>query len=316
MEEFANWYRHQPKVVHVSTITDTMKRLNKNMHQDDESYYRLPEERNLAAQYLLLYEMSLPFGLDLNNQINVDKSASRMIVTLRGTHTREQRETAGNAEQWLRTNAPAHMFTHSSGLSIIWAHISQRNINSMLGASFGALLLISVILMFALRSFKLGLLSLIPNLAPAFIAFGIWGMTIGRLGLGLSVLAAMTLGIVVDDTVHFMSKYVRARREYHLNPSGAVRYSFNTVGTAMWVTTLALVSGFMVLALSGYKINSDMGLMAAITISLALGLDFLFLPTVLMKVEQKTAKRAKAIKIQPQPALLPDLATEKNADWV
>ncbi|MBW2149898.1 MAG: MMPL family transporter, partial [Deltaproteobacteria bacterium] len=76
VEEFANWYRKQPKVVHVNAITDTMKRLNKNMHGDDKSYYRIPERRDLAAQYLLLYEMSLPFGLDLNNQINVDKSAT------------------------------------------------------------------------------------------------------------------------------------------------------------------------------------------------------------------------------------------------
>jgi predicted RND superfamily exporter protein len=287
VEEFANWYRNQPKVVHVSTITDTMKRLNKNMHGDDESYYRLPRVRDLAAQYLLLYEMSLPFGLDLNNQINVDKSASRMIVTLKDTTTREQREIAGKGEEWLKANAPANMFTPSSGLSVIWAHISERNINSMLGASFGALVFISVILMVALRSFKLGLLSLIPNLLPAFMAFGIWGFTIGRVGLGLSVIVAMTLGIVVDDTVHFMSKYLRARREHHLTPSGAVQYSFNTVGTAMWVTTVALVSGFMVLALSGYKMNSDMGLMAAITIALALALDFLFLPALLMKVDEK-----------------------------
>jgi predicted RND superfamily exporter protein len=287
VEAFAGWYRKQPKVVNVNTITDTMKRLNKNMHGDDESYYRIPEQRDLAAQYLLLYEMSLPFGLDLNNQINVDKSAARMTITLKGTTTRELREIDARAREWLKVNASEKMFTFGSGLSIIWAHISARNINSMLGASFGALVLISIILMFALRSFKLGLLSLIPNLAPAFMAFGVWGLTVGQVGLGLSVIAAMTLGIVVDDTVHFMSKYLRARREHGMDPAGAVRYSFNTVGSAMWITTLALVAGFMVLAFSGYRMNSEMGLMSALTISLALVLDFLFLPTLLMKAEEK-----------------------------
>jgi len=288
VDKFAGWYRQQPKVVNVNTITDTMKRLNKNMHADDESYYRIPKQRDLAAQYLLLYEMSLPFGLDLNNQINVDKSATRMIVTLKNTSTTELREMDEKARAWLRANAPESMFTYGSGLSVIWAHLSQRNINSMLGASFVALVLISAILTLALRSFKLGILSLIPNLAPAFMAYGIWGLTVGQVGLGLSVIAAMTLGIVVDDTVHFMSKYIRARREHNLNPAGAVRYSFDTVGTAMWITTLALVAGFMVLALSGYNMNADMGLLSAITISLALILDFLFLPALLMKVEGKT----------------------------
>jgi len=203
------------------------------------------------------------------------------------TH-RELREMDEKAREWLKANAPENMFTYGSGLSIIWAHISGRNIKSMLGASFGALVLISGILIFALRSLKLGLLSLIPNLAPALTAFGVWGMLVGQVGLGLSVIVALTLGIVVDDTVHFMSKYLRARREHDMNPSGAVQFSFNTVGTAMWVTTVALVAGFLVLTFSGYKMNSELGLMAAITITLALAMDFLLLPTLLMRVEEKT----------------------------
>jgi predicted RND superfamily exporter protein len=288
LEKFARWYRQQPRVVNVNTIAETVKRLNKNMHADDESFYRIPEQRELAAQYLLLYEMSLPFGLDLNNQINVDKSATRMTVILKDTTTKELRQMDQKAREWLKANAPASMFTYGSGLSIIFAHISERNINSMLGASFAALGLISLILIIALRSFKLGVISLIPNVVPAIMAFGLWGMLVGQVGLGLSVVAAMTLGIVVDDTVHFMSKYLRARREHDMNPSAAVRYSFNTVGTALWITTLALVAGFSVLAFSGYRMSSDMGLMTAITITLALALDFLFLPTLLMKVEEKT----------------------------
>jgi predicted RND superfamily exporter protein len=291
LEKFANWYRQQPKVVNVNTIAETIKRLNKNMHADEESFYRIPEQRELVAQYLLLYEMSLPFGLDLNNQINVDKSATRMTVILNDTTTKELRSMDQKAREWLRANAPASMFTYGSGLSIIFAHISERNINSMLGASFGALGLISLILIAALRNFKLGVISLIPNVVPAIMAFGLWGILEGQVGLGLSVVAAMTLGIVVDDTVHFMSKYLRARREHDMNPSAAVRYSFNTVGTALWITTLALVAGFSVLAFSGYRMSSDMGLMTAITITLALALDFLFLPTLLIKVEEKTDEK-------------------------
>ena len=287
VDKFAAWYRRQPKVVNVNTITDIFKRLNRNMHGDDESYYRIPENRELAAQYLLLYEMSLPFGLDLNNQINVDKSATRMIVTMRDSTTRELREMDDRARRWLKANAPEAIFTYGSGLSIIWAHISGRNINSMLGASIGALVLISGILMLALKSVRLGLLSLIPNLFPAFMAFGIWGAVEGQAGLSLSVIVAMTLGIVVDDTIHFMSKYLRARRETGADPPGAIRYSFDTVGTAMWVTTAALVGGFMVLSFSGFKLNSEMGLMTAITITLALLLDFLFLPVLLMKADRE-----------------------------
>ena len=118
------------------------------------------------------------------------------------------------------------------------------------------------------------------------MAFGVWGLFVGQVGLGLSVIVSMTIGIVVDDTVHFLSKYLRARREHDLAPAEAVRYSFNTVGTAMLVTTVVLVAGFMVLTFSGYRLNADMGWMSAITIGLALFMDFLLLPTLLMKLEK------------------------------
>jgi hypothetical protein len=264
-----------------------MKRLNKNMHDDDEAYYTIPEQRDLAAQYLLLYEMSLPFGLDLNREINVDKSAIRIIVRMKEASTKELRQMDDAARNWLAANAPERMYTYGSGMSMMFAYISERNIKSMLGASFGALVLISGILMISLRSVKFGFLSLIPNLAPAIMAFGIWGLSVGQVGLVVSILAALTLGIVVDDTVHFMSKYLRARREYNMTPVDAVQYSFNTVGTAMWVTTIVLVGGFMVLAFSGFELNADMGLMTALTIVLALALDFFFLPTLLLKMEEK-----------------------------
>lgn len=293
LEAFSRWYLSQPAVVHVNSISDIMKRLNKNMHGDDPAYYRIPDDRELAAQYLLLYEMSLPFGLDLNNQINVDKSSSRFTVTMRDTTSQELLAIDARARQWLKQNAQPSMLTYGTGLFIIFAHISERNIQSMLGASFGALILISIIIVFALKSVKLGVVSLVPNLLPAFMAFGIWGMTMGRVGLALSVLVALTLGIVVDDTIHFMSKYLRGRRDYDMSPDRAVRYAFHNVGTAIWVTTTILAAGFMVLAFSGFKINSDMGLMTAMTIVMALILDFFFLPTLLMKVEKKKHEAVK-----------------------
>ena len=287
VDEFAEWYRKQPNVTYVSTFTNTIKALNKNMHNDDPDYYKIPESRELAAQYLLLYEMSVPFGHDLNNQINVDKSATRMIAFLKESTAKDQRAMDAKARQWLSDNAPPHMFTYGSGLSIIWAHISKRNIESMLGASFGALVLISGILIMALKSFRIGFISLIPNLGPAFMSFGVWGMIVGQVGLALSIIVSLTLGIVVDDTIHFLSKYLRARREKNLEPAEAVRYAFNTVGTAMWVTTVALVTGFFILSFSGFTVNAQMGLLSAITISLALLLDFFFLPTLLMKMDKQ-----------------------------
>jgi len=286
VDEFANWYRAQDGVIHVNTFTDIMKRLNMNLHGDDKSYYKLPEERELAAQYLLLYEMSLPYGLDLNNQIDIDKSATRMNVTVENLTSNELMGLELKARDWLKENAPADIAKEGSSPAIMFANLGMRNLLSMLSGSVLALILISFILVAAFKSVRIGLISLLPNLLPAVAAFGVWGLLVGEVGVSLSIVMSMTLGIVVDDTIHFLSKYLRARREKNLSAVDAIRYAYSTVGTALWVTTIVLMAGFSVLALSSFKMNAGMGLLTAITIGLALMLDFLFLaPFILMTKE-------------------------------
>ena len=174
-----------------------------------------------------------------------------------------------------------------TGTTLMFAHIGKRNIISMLLGTSIALVLISIVLIIALRSVKIGLISLIPNLVPAAMGFGLWGLLVGEVGLGLSVVMSMTLGIVVDDTVHFLSKYLRARREENMTSEDAVRYAFKTVGRALFTTTIVLVAGFLVLAMSSFQLNAGMGLLTAIVISFALAVDFLLLPAILMKFEEK-----------------------------
>ena len=286
VEMFSEWLRTQDEVMHVQSITDTFKRLNMNMHADDPAFYRLPASREQAAQYLLLYELSLPYGLDLNDQIGIDKSHTRLIITLENLHTEEMLGIERRMSDWLDNNIADVAYTVASP-SLMFAHIGKRNVTSMLAGTTLALIVISFILILALRSRRIGLISLAPNLIPAGMAFGLWGLMVGQVGLSLSVVAGMTLGIVVDDTVHFLSKYLRARREKGMDEKEAVRYAFNTVGVALWVTSLVLVMGFLVLSQSHFSLNSDMGAMAAITIAIALIMDFLFLPPLLMKLEEK-----------------------------
>jgi len=286
VEAFSTWMRHQPGVRHVRTFTDTMKRLNKNLHGDESSMYRLPRERNLAAQYLLLYEMSLPYGLDLNNQINVDKSSLRVTVTTDVLSTNEILALNKEASAWLEVNAPHIDALPASGTIVMFANISARNARAMLFGTTVALILISFILVAALRSTKIGLVSLIPNLVPAAMGFGLWGIFVGEVGISLAVVMSMTLGIVIDDTVHFLSKYLRARREQGLSSPDAVRYAFRTVGRALLVTSIVLIAGFSILAQSSFSNTSSMGLLTAIVIALAIFADFLFLPPLLMKIEE------------------------------
>jgi len=289
ISDFSDWLRDRPETDHVNTITDVLKRLNKNMHADDPSWYKLPDSQEMSAQYLLLYEMSLPYGLDLNNQLDVDKSSSRIVATFKNMTSNELINVEQDMVAWFAKHAPQYEVDFASP-SLMFAHIGQRNITSMLIGTTLALILISILLGVALKSWRFGLVSLLPNLAPAAIAFGLWGILSAQVGLGLSVVIGMTLGIVVDDTVHFLSKYIHARREKNATAEQAVHYAFDNVGRALWITTFVLVAGFTVLAQSSFKMNAEMGFLTALTIFIALVVDFLFLPPLLILLDKSKHK--------------------------
>ncbi|HDY7491641.1 TPA: MMPL family transporter [Vibrio vulnificus] len=304
--EFTHWLREQPETDHVASLSDIYKRLNKNMHGDDNAYYALPAERELAAQYLLLYEMSLPFGLDLNNQVNVDKSSVKLQLTVKNLGSVELVALEERIYQWFASHAPQYQVVASSP-SLMFAHIGETNMASMLSTLPITLILISALMIFALRSWRLGMICLVPNIAPAVIGFGLWALISGEINLGLSVVVTLTLGIVVDDAVHFLAKYQHARKVGQ-NAEQAVRYAFHTVGRALWITTVVLVAGFSVLAMSQFRLNSDMGQLSAIVIFVALVIDFVLLPSLLMRfdtaeyAQQETTQEPNTTPIQPNQA--------------
>lgn len=283
--DFSAWLRQQPEVDHVATISDTIKRLNKSMNGDNPDFYRLPGDRELTAQYLLMYEMSLPYGLDLNNQLNIDKSSTQVVSTLKNLGSKEYVALEQRALTWFKQHAGQYRLAGSSP-TLMFAHIGETNMDSMIISMVAAMFLISLLLVFALRSVRLGIISLIPNIMPAAVGFGIWALISADINLGLSVVVSMTLGIIVDDTVHFLSKYQRARLDGR-DTEAAVRYAFSSVGRALAITTLVLCVGFSLLAFSAFRMNADMGIATALIIFVALLVDFLFLPAFLLLVDKR-----------------------------
>ncbi len=292
VSKFAEWYRKQPPVRHVSVITDTFRQLNKSMNGDDPAAYRIPESRQLAAQYLLLYELSLPEGLNLNNQIDRSRTATRVTVSAETLSSKEVLELNARAEAWLKENARHVAGVNSTGPAALFAYIGQRNIRAMLIGTMVVLLAISAILLVALRSLRLGLISIVPNLVPAVLGFGVWGLTVGQVSLSLSVVVAMTVGIVVDDTVHFLSKYRRARFEYGQDSEEAVRYAFDTAGRALFTTTVVLVAGFLIFVFSPFVPTAQVGVLTAMIIAFALIADLSLLPALLTAADRRSGKGA------------------------
>ena len=284
VDAFAEWYRAQPEFAHIFSIADIMKRLNKNLHGDDPDYYALPNDPELAAQYLLLYEFSLPVGRDLNNLIDYDRKATRVTVSLKSMSSLEKINLDNRARAWLQQNAPS-LETAATGVSVVGAHSIQRNIEGMLLGTFLAMAIVSLLLFAVFRSIRLGLVSLIPNFIPAAMAIGLWGYLVGEVGVAASVVTAIAFGIIVDDTIHFMTKYTENRKAGKL-PSESVQMAFRSVGRALFITTIVFGLGFMVFGASGMSTNQALGLLVGITVIIALLADFLFLPPLLMLLDE------------------------------
>ena len=284
VDSLSLWLRAQPEVAHVFSIADILKRLNRNLHGEDPSQYRLPENSELAAQYLLLYELSLPVGRDLNNLINVERSSTRLTVVLRSLTTDQKIALDDRTQDWFRKNAP-ELTTPATGVAVVGARSIQRNIEGMLTGTVIAMAIVSLLLLFVFRSVRLGLISLVPNFVPAAMAMGLWGYAVGEVGVAASVVTAIAFGIIVDDTIHFMTKYVGARNS-GLLPSESVQSAFRSVGKALFVTTVVFALGFLVFGASGMSTNQALGLLVGMTVIVALLADFLFLPPLLMAFDR------------------------------
>ena len=144
--------------------------------------------------------------------------------------------------------------------------------------------------MIALRSVRMGIISLIPNIVPTAMAFGVWALLVGEVGFAISVVAGLSIGIIVDDTVHFLSKYNRVRER--MDAKDAVRYAFETVGPAILANTVIVAVGFAMLGLSTFRVTAYMGLLTSMTVLCALVVDFLLLPALLIAFDRAPATAA------------------------
>ncbi|MFT5082336.1 MAG: putative RND superfamily exporter protein [Lentisphaeria bacterium] len=279
---FLEWLELQPEVYSVITFAHTMKNLNRSMHDGDQQWWKLPQNTELSTQYLLLYEMSLPFGFDMGNLVNVDKSASKMIVGLHDLDSKQLIAFDLRLEEWMANHFPPVMQTKAGGASIMFANIWGDAAASNIVGMLIAVVVISIIIAVAMGSFSLGALSLLPNLLPGLMAFGLWGLIDGRIDMGASVVAIITFGIVVDDTIHFISKFQYAFQELKHNAEQSVRYAMSNVAEAISTTTVVLVCGFAILAQSSFTLTGNMGKLTCILLVFALILDLLLLPNLLL----------------------------------
>ena len=147
---------------------------------------------------------------------------------------------------------------------------------------------ITLVLSITFKSIRVGLFSMIPNIWPILFVFGMIGLVQVPVNMSVAVVGMITLGIAVDDTIHFLTKYLKGRHD-GLTQTEAILYSFRQVGAALIYTSVILIFGFAALTFSDFALNSDMAMYCSIVIALALFADFILLPATILKFEKVSA---------------------------
>ncbi|MET1076633.1 MAG: MMPL family transporter [Pseudomonas sp.] len=286
LDAFQQWLKTQPDVTQVNSLVDIIKRMNQVMHDNDPAFYRIPDSREEIAQYLLQYELSMPYGMDLNYLIRFDRAESRVRVAVGTSSGQKIIAVDAAANAWLKQHAPATMQVQGASLSLMFAHIGERSITGMFGGMLGSLLMESLFIMLVFGAWRLGFASFVGNLIPIGMAFGAWALLNGNIDLGLTLVLGISFSVVVDDTIHFISKYEHARQQ-GLMPEDAIRAAFRNVGFALLTTTLVLGSGFAWLANSTIQVTVNTAIVTTITIAFALLVDLFLLPILFLFIDKR-----------------------------
>ena len=284
LDDFSKWYREQEGVTNVFSYVDIIKNINQAMHGNDPAWKVIPENRELISQFFLMYELSLPQGFDIDKDINTNRSGVRLMVSMKKSDNQTLADLHGYALTWFEKNAPQYKVEGSSR-TLMFTSLGEVVTKSMIGGSAFAFILITLTLIVGLGSFKYGFISLIPNLFPAAIIYGLWGIFIKEVNMVAAMTFSISIGLVVDDTVHFLSKYIESRRRGETAEEG-IRYAFHSAGSALVITTFAISIGMSTLLLSHFGPMVTAAQMLCPIIIIALVLDLLFLPACLIMFDR------------------------------
>lgn len=282
VNQLKNWLDSKSYINKTVDIIDIIKETHQALNAGNPEFYKIPPEREGIAQELFLYTMSLPQGMDLNNRMTLDNSSMRMSILWSVFDTRGWLAHVDEIEHKMKELG---IEGHATGKFLLFQRMMDYVVMTFLQSITMAMILIALLMMLLLRSFKLGLLSLFPNILP--LTFGAAFMYFAQidLNIGSSLVASVCLGIAVDDTIHFLTNYYRLRSEGHSITETIARV-FTYTGSALFITTIILVSAFGLFTIGDFVPNFHFGLLSAFVLIAALITDVVFLPALLFSIDR------------------------------
>ncbi len=286
VDNFTQWLEAQPDVSFVASYTDFLKGQNKSEHDDDPAWNVVPKDKLQVIDYLVGYQLVQEIEPNLQSIFNSDYSAIRLMVGTSNLSNGELVALNDRIDDWIAENLSSSFRVLHADNSILFARLDQAIAVELMQGFTLSFILITFTMMIGLRSVRYGLLSIMPNLFPATIVFGFWGLFVGELSPYVLMLFSISIGLVVDDSVHVLSKYIGSVRQ-GLTTSDAVRYSLDKAGSAITVTTLSIAVGTCFLVFSSTFHFQNLALLLTPIVVVALLLDLLILPPLLMAFDRK-----------------------------
>lgn len=287
LDGFANWLREQEQVSGVVSLVEVVKTVNQGMNESDATFFRIPDTLAAVEDALFSYSVAQASDFTLDTLANEDFSLVRVFVSTNTQTNQAILELSARIDAEFARLMPAATLLHGSS-SLLFARMDKAVTVELLQGYAFSLLMITLTLIIGMRSVYYGLLSMLPNLLPAVLVFGAWGLMVGRIDPFVMMLFSISIGLVVDDTVHVLSTY-QTSRAAGLLPAQAIDRALEKAGPALIITTAVLALGTCVLIGASTLYFQQAATLLVPIVVLALVLDLTFFPALLMRFDRPTS---------------------------
>jgi len=274
LEKIEDFVKDQDTTKKTRSLNDLLKDISQILNNNNRDYYTLPKSRELVTQFLLLYEMS--GGEELNNWIDYSERRLRLSVQVNQSTVRLN-ETFQVIQDLSEQTFPSGTKVSISGDMPIFLKTVDVLVNGQITSILVAFLGISLMMIFILKSPRIGLISMIPNMLPVGIMLGVMGLMDITLNLQTVIVAPLLIGIAVDDTIHY---FIHFRAEFNDcgNYAQANKQTFKSIGWALVFTSAILIIGFSAFLFSTINSLQQLAILLAVGILAALLSDLLLTP--------------------------------------
>ncbi len=287
VERYQKWIQERPFVSKANSIVDIIKSMNRSFNEEDPAFYKVPDDRRAIAALNMLYTMSLPQGMNINDRVSLKNDAIR-LTSFWTIH--DSKTVLAAIDEIVAKASDYGLKVHMTGKGQLWQRMNPYVVRSFVVSLITAVVAMSMLLIVAFRSVKLGLLAMVPNGVPLVLGAGLLAALGKPLDVGTVVVFSVCLGIAVDDTVHFLSNFGRLRDQGQ-TARDAIAQVFTHTMPALVTTTVVLVTGFGAFAFAAFMPNQWFGIMVATILTFALVADAVLLPALLTARERDQPER-------------------------